>query len=89
MVTAVFRLRGLLIFQAGFLGPIRWNSSRTLSRADHLAWALRLRGYDAVHLAAALEWNDRIGEPMIVATFDRDLWRAAGEAGLDQFPDTL
>jgi hypothetical protein len=48
-----------------------------------------LRGYDAIHLAAALEWQDRIGEPITVATFDQDLWRAAREAGLDCFPEAL
>jgi predicted nucleic acid-binding protein len=58
-------------------------------RADGIAWTFRLRGYDAVHLAAALEWHDRIGETVTVATFDQDLWRAAGEAGLDRFPDVL
>jgi len=57
-----------------------------VARADDLAWTFRLRGYDAVHLAAALEWHDRIGEPITVATFDQDLWRAAAEAGLDRFP---
>ena len=60
-----------------------------VARADDIAWTFRLRGYDAIHLAAALEWHDRIGEGITVATFDQDLWRAAGEAGLDRFPDTL
>ena len=60
-----------------------------VARADDLAWTFRLRGYDAVHLAAALEWHDRIGEPITVATFDQDLWRAAGEASLDRFPASL
>jgi hypothetical protein len=58
-----------------------------VSRADGIAWTFRLRGYDAVHLASALEWHDRIGEEITLATFDQDLWRAAGEAGLNRFPD--
>jgi uncharacterized protein len=57
-----------------------------IARADDVARTFRLRGYDAVHLAAALEWHERIEKPITVATFDQDLWRAAGEAGLDRFP---
>jgi hypothetical protein len=60
-----------------------------VARADGIAWTFRLRGYDAVHLAAALEWHDRIGVTITVATFDLDLWRTAGEYGLDRFPDDL
>ena len=60
-----------------------------VERADDVAWTFRLRGYDAVHLAAALEWHDRMDEPITVATFDQDLWRAAAEAGLDRFPANL
>jgi hypothetical protein len=60
-----------------------------IARADGLAWTFRLRGYDAVHLAAALEWHDRLGEPITIATFDQDLWRASAEAGLQHFPADL
>src|SRR5262249_5491255 len=51
-----------------------------VARADGLAWTFALRGYDAIHLASALEWHDRIGEPITVATFDQELWRATKEA---------
>jgi predicted nucleic acid-binding protein len=60
-----------------------------VARADSLAWTFALRGYDAMHLAAALEWHDRIGEPITVATFDQELWRATRESGLDCFPALL
>jgi predicted nucleic acid-binding protein len=60
-----------------------------VTRADGIAWTFRLRGYDAVHLAAALEWHDRMGETITVATFNQNLWRAAGEAGLERFPGAL
>ena len=60
-----------------------------VARADDIAWAFRLRGYDAVHLAAAMEWHDRIGEAITVATFDKGLWLAAGEAGLERFPASI
>jgi predicted nucleic acid-binding protein len=60
-----------------------------VARADGLAWTFALRGYDAMHLAAALEWQDRIEETITIATFDQNLWRSAGKAGLDCFPESL
>ena len=63
--------------------------SGILDRASELAWVHGLRGYDAVHLAAALAWNDGLGAPLTFATFDRQLWHVAGEYALDPFPDDL
>lgn len=60
-----------------------------IARADSLAWNLQLRGYDAVHLAAALHWGERLGESIVLATFDRELWVAARKAELDVFPADL
>lgn len=52
---------------------------RVLARAGgRLAEAHRLRGYDAVHLATALSVT---GSDVVLVTWDRDLARAAGEAG--------
>jgi uncharacterized protein len=48
-------------------------------RAGGCAEDLGLRGYDAVHLATALELGD---EEVVLVTWDRDLARAAGRAGL-------
>ncbi len=48
-----------------------------------------LRGYDAVQLAAALVWRDAVGQEVILATFDRELWEAAGRAGLRPWPENL
>jgi len=36
-----------------------------------------LRGYDATHLAAALLWQEVLGVPVLMATFDVGLWRVA------------
>lgn len=36
-------------------------------RASQLALKHSLRGYDALHLAAALDWQDHIGEPVTLA----------------------
>jgi predicted nucleic acid-binding protein len=48
-------------------------------RAGELAEDLGLRGYDAVHLATALELGD--GE-VVLATWDRDLAHATERVGL-------
>lgn len=58
-----------------------------VGRADHLSWTHGLRGYDAVHLAAALLWQEALEAPVVVATFDRELARAAREAGLTAWPE--
>ena len=49
---------------------------------DSLAWLHGLRGYDAVHLAAAMTWQDAFGMPVTLATFDRLLWKVAGQDGI-------
>lgn len=48
-------------------------------RAGGYAEDLGLRGYDAVHLATALELGD---EEVVLVTWDRDLARAAEGVGL-------
>ena len=61
----------------------------TVERADELAWQFGLRGYDAVHLACAVLWQEAISDLVTVATFDQPLWEAARLAGLSVWPDTL
>ncbi len=58
-----------------------------LRRAEEVAWQEGLRGYDATHLAAALFWQDMLGEPVVVATFDRQLWDAARRLEMRVFPE--
>jgi len=60
-----------------------------VARAEALAWAHGLRGYDAVQLASALTWQDALGQAIVLATFDRQLWEAAPQAGLRAWPDRL
>jgi predicted nucleic acid-binding protein len=55
-------------------------------RADEVAWAGSLRGYDAVQLASALVWRENIGYDVTFATFDRRLWEAAQQHALGLFP---
>lgn len=52
-------------------------TEQVLRRAGRLAEKHRLRAYDAVHLAAAMEIRDRIASPFALAGFDEDLNRAA------------
>jgi predicted nucleic acid-binding protein len=60
-----------------------------VARADELAWEHGLRGYDAVHLAAALTWQAGLDEPLTLATFDRQLWQVGPSVGLAVWPETL
>lgn len=60
-----------------------------IARADAFAWEHGLRGYDAVHLAAASVWQDTLGERVTLATFDRHLWTAARQVGLAAYPVDL
>jgi len=42
----------------------------------------RLRSLDAIHLATALQWHTSRGEPIVMATHDRELGLAARASGL-------
>lgn len=64
-------------------------SEAVVVRADMLAWHYGLRGYDAVHLATALVWQEVMGETVMLASYDRQLWEAAEPAGLVPFPQDL
>ena len=60
-----------------------------VARADEYAWQFGLRGYDAVHLAAATSWQSALGQRITLATFDRPLWDAAKQTGLSVYPPDL
>lgn len=57
-----------------------------VARAAALAWDRGLRGYDAVHLASALFWYESLNEPVVLATYDRELWQGAKASGLVAWP---
>mgnify|MGYP001062549557 CR=1 FL=1 len=59
-----------------------------VSRAETLAWEYSLRGYDAIHLASALAWQEHIGHQVVLATFDRELWETARYVGLTAWPES-
>ena len=54
-----------------------------VAQAGAFAWDHSLRGYDAVHLAAASVWQDALGDRVTLATFDKQLWIAAGSVGFE------
>lgn len=77
----------LQTFNAEWESLVRLQMTEILvSRAASLAWDHGLRGYDAAHLAAALFWQDMLGEAVTVASYDRQLWDAARSTGLAAWP---
>jgi len=61
-------------------------SDELVNQAAMLAWQHDLRGYDAVHLASALAWQARFGEPITMTTYDLQLWTIAQQVGLAVYP---
>jgi predicted nucleic acid-binding protein len=81
---------GLADFEADWPDLIRLEVSETVvARAASVAWQQGLRGYDAVHLANALQWQEALGNPVTVATYDRELWRGAQTSGLVPWPNDM
>ena len=58
-----------------------------VARAELVAWEHGLRGYDAVHLASALTWQEHLGHPLVLATYDRALWEAVPPGALIPWPE--
>lgn len=54
--------------------PITEN---TVMRGDFLAVEHNLKGFDATHLACALIWQETLGLPVTLASFDGQLIQAA------------
>jgi predicted nucleic acid-binding protein len=82
--------RGLADFDADWIDLIRLDVGEAcVARAAGLAWSQGLRGYDAVHLACALMWQEALGDQVTLVTYDRELWRGAGSSGLLPWPATI
>lgn len=60
-----------------------------IDRASRLAKEYGLRAYDAMHLSAALNWQELLDMPVTIATFDRELWLAGQKTGLSVWPKDL
>jgi hypothetical protein len=77
-------------FTAQWNDVVRLQLTETVAtRAAGLAWEHGMRGYDTLHLAVALFWQETLGQPVILATFDRGLWEKATQAGLAVWPVDL
>ena len=63
--------------------PITENA---VIRGDALAYDYNLRGYDATHLACALIWQETLGAPVTLASFDSQLIEAAREVRMAYLP---
>jgi predicted nucleic acid-binding protein len=63
--------------------------SGLFERASGLVWEHNLRAYDATHLAVAQIWQEAIGENILFATFDKNLWVAARKSSVEVWPDNL
>lgn len=80
----------LQVFTTEWENLIRLQITESIAaRAANLVWEHGLRGYDAVHLATTLSWRDMAGEPIVMATYDKQLWHGAGNAGIIPWPETL
>ncbi len=58
----------------------------TVARGDLLACEYGLRGYEAVHLATAILWQESLGDPVTIATYDTQLRVAAKRMGMAVLP---
>ncbi len=87
LVTRESAAAAINAFSADWQHLIRLQFNEPLAaRAGTLAWEHGLRGYDAVHLATALFWQETLGEAITVVTYDRELWRGAQASGLLPWP---
>ena len=73
-----------------------WQELQTLAvtdeiiaTADMLAWNYQLRGFDAIHLASALQWQSALNADITLITFDEQLWQVAQQANLEVWPKNL
>jgi len=89
-VTLEEGLAALQLFRSEWSSMMHIQVTETVvARADSLAWEQHLRGYDAVHLASAIHWQEILGRPVTMAVFDRKLWAAAEQLGLIPLPADL
>ena len=80
----------LQVFRTQWADLLRLQlTEAVVARADSLAWEHNLRGYDSLHLAAAITWQETLGQPVTLATFDRQLWQVGTTVGTTVWPDDL
>ena len=64
-------------------------TERLVKHASELAWQHDLRGYDSVQLASVAAWQQALGHPVTLATFDRRLSQAARHIGFRTLPESV
>lgn len=90
IIAADEALRALNKFRSEWEKYIRLPvNEASVLRAEDLVRAYDLRGYDAVHLSAAIMWQEAMGDPITMASFDKKLWQSSREFGLDVWPEDL
>jgi uncharacterized protein len=75
---------------------LEWDSFHRLpinevliARADFLACQHDLRGYDAIHLATALIWQESLMLPVTLATYNLELASSGRKFGLKVLPEII
>jgi predicted nucleic acid-binding protein len=90
VLTRDLAMSALTLFNAHWPHLVRLQFGEGLAaRAAALAWEHDLRGYDAVHLATAVTWQETLGESVVLATFDRELWKSGPAAGVAVWPTAM
>lgn len=72
--------------------PAVWEvpvDAGVIQLAHDLAITHSLRGYDAAQLAGAVTLSQAVTDPIVVATFDDELWPAVQAEGLTAWPSDL
>ena len=77
-------------FQQDFQGLVFLTANdEVIHQACESASKHKLRGYDAIHLASAINWFVETNEMVQFVTYDYHLWRAAKTTNLTVLPETL
>jgi predicted nucleic acid-binding protein len=58
-------------------------TAAVIEKATDIAWKYSLRGYDSLHLASALLWQETLDVKITFAAFDNDLLLACHKADLE------
>ncbi len=58
-------------------------TAAVIEKATDIAWKYSLRGYDSLHLASALLWQETLDIKVTFAAFDHELLLACHKAGLE------
>ncbi len=63
-------------------------TAAVIEKATDIAWKYSLRGYDSLHLASALLWQETLDIKVTFAAFDHELLSACHKAGLETWTVT-